>query len=70
MPATDRLSHDTSSYLSYGKINHTDFESHTVESAYEEFCGNADRVVFGWGGPTKMLAKAELRFTGLTNLLR
>jgi hypothetical protein len=30
-PATDRLSYDTFSYLSYDKINHTDFEFHIVD---------------------------------------
>lgn len=35
-PATDRLSHDTFSYLSCGKINHADFETHTVRSGYKD----------------------------------
>lgn len=34
--ASHRLSHDTFSYVSYGKINHTDFEPDTVESASKE----------------------------------
>jgi len=34
--ASHRLSHDTFSYVSYGIINHTDFESDTVGSAYKK----------------------------------
>jgi hypothetical protein len=67
--ATDGLSYDNFSYLTYSKINHAGFESDTVGSAYKEceVWGNTDPAEFDWSWLTKVFAKAELRLTGLSN---